>query len=207
MYSIPEFTVTDQQRIIEFIKANPFAIITANNPGSFPETTQVPLHVFTKEDDIYFTGHIMSKTGHHKAFEADKNVLVTFPGIQCYISASWYKKPNVASTWNYMTVFACGELEFLNDTETIKELKRITDVYEKDSEASFHKLPQDYVIHMARAVIAFKIKVNKFHAIFKLSQNHSDETRINIIRNLRERKEGNDLLMAEEMEKELNSKK
>lgn len=206
MYSIPEFTVTDKRRITEFIKGHPFALITGNSSTGFPQATQVPLNIFSINDYIYLGGHLMRNTDHHLAFNENKNILVVFNGPQAYISASWYTKPNVASTWNYITVFARGEINFLDENQTIKELKRITDEYEAPtSAASFKSMPEDYVNRMSKAVAAFEIKVNSFHAIFKLSQNHNIETRQSIISELRKRNEGDDFKLALEMEKELGS--
>ena len=206
MYSIPEFTVTDKRRITEFIKSHPFALITGNSSTGFPQATQVPLNIFTKNDDIFLGGHLMRNTDHHLAFLENKNILTVFNGPQAYISASWYTKPNVASTWNYITVFASGEINFLDDTQTIKELQRITDEYEAPSSAAtFKSMPEEYVSRMSKAVAAFEIKVNSFHAIFKLSQNHNIETRQSIISELRKRNDGDDFKLAIEMEKELST--
>lgn len=205
MYSIPEFTVTDKERIVEFIKAHPFALLTGNSKEGFPQATQLPLHVYYKNDEIYLGGHLMANTDHHRAFFQFNKLLIVFTGPQAYISASWYTKPNVASTWNYITVYAQGEIMFSDDSETIKELKRITDEYEKpSSKASFSTMPSDYVNRMAKAVAAFEIKVSSFHAVFKLSQNHNLETRKSVINELRKRNEGDDFKLSIEMEKELN---
>ena len=208
MYSIPEFTVTDKDRIVEFIKAHPFALLTGTSKNGFPEATQLPLHVYYKNDEIYLGGHLMRNTQHHLAFSQYNKMLIVFTGPQAYISASWYTKPNVASTWNYITVYAKGEIVFSDDSETIKELKRITDEFEEpSSKASFNTMPEDYVNRMAKAVAAFEIKIDSFHAIFKLSQNHNVETRKSIINELRKRNDGDDLKLSNEMEKELNRKR
>jgi transcriptional regulator len=59
----------------------------------------------------------MKGNDHHKAFLANPNVLVRFYGPHCYVSASWYTNPQQGSTWNYITVHAKGELNFLDDSE------------------------------------------------------------------------------------------
>ena len=53
----------------------------------------------------------MNETDHYKTFLKNENVLVIFNGPHCYVSASWYVKKNIASTWNYMTVHAKGKLK------------------------------------------------------------------------------------------------
>ena len=205
MYSIPEFTVIDKERIVELIKTYPFALLTGSSNIGFPQATQLPLHVYYKGDEIYLGGHLMSNTDHHRAFAQNKKLLIVFTGPQAYISASWYTKPNVASTWNYITVYVNGEITFSDNSETIKELKRITDEYEEpSSKASFNTMPEEYVNRMSKAVAAFEIKISSFHAVFKLSQNHNIETRKSIIKELRKRNDGDDLKLATEMEKELN---
>ncbi len=73
-------------------------------------------------------------------------VLVIFSGPHCYVSASWYVKKNVASTWNYMDVQATGNIRLTGEEETKKIIEDITNKYESpESEAAFNKLPVEYV--------------------------------------------------------------
>jgi transcriptional regulator len=183
------------------MKKNPFAIITGVY-NDFPVATHVPLEIKKIDEKIILTGHIMKATDHYKAFLENQNMLVIFSGPQCYVSASWYVKKNVASTWNYMDVQIKGKLRFTNESETKKIIENITDQYEKsDSAAGFNNLPKDYVERLSTAIAGFNIEVESVDATFKLSQNHDPETRRQIIENLRKSSDHNSLQIANEMEK------
>ena len=200
MYKLKYFTEEDQEKVIAFIKENSFATITGMS-DQYPVATQVPLDINIENDTIFFTGHMMKNTDHHKAFSKNENVLVLFNGPHCYVSASWYTKPNVASTWNYMAVHAKGKIEFGDEDQTKKIVEELTNKYEKPgSEAAFNKLPAEYVDRLVKAIISFTIEVKSFDNVFKLSQNHDEETRKNIIEHLIKNGSDNEKAIATEME-------
>ena len=203
MYKFPYFTEPDEGKVFDFMQKNSFAIITGilNN---VPVATHVPLEIKKIDGKLVFTGHIMKGTDHYKAFSENEKVLVIFSGPQCYVSASWYVTKNVASTWNYMDVQAKGKIKFTNDESTKKIIKDITDKYEDaESEAAFNKLPKDYVERLSKAIVGFNIEVESVENVFTLSQNHDEQTRKQIIENLKKSNDFNSNEIAIEMEKRL----
>lgn len=203
MYKLPYFTETDDEKIFEFMQQNSFAIITCMN-GDFPVATHVPLKISRVENKIILTGHVMKETDHHKAFSKNENVLVIFNGPHCYVSASWYVRKNVASTWNYMTVHAKGKLRLTDNDETKKIIENITNQYEgSESEAAFHQLPVEYVDRLSKAIAGFNIEIESIENVFKLSQNHDALTRKQIIENLESLGDHNAGQIAKEMKTRL----
>ncbi len=183
MYKFKYFTETDAEKVIAFMKENSFAIITGI--GEYPVATHIPLEIITENESIVFTGHIMRNSDHHKAFVNNENVLVIFNGPHCHVSASWYTNPLVGSTWNYMTVQAKGKISFGDEVYTRKMVEDLTNKYEKsESKAAFNKLPAEYVDRMVKAIAGFTIKVEGLDNVFKLSQNHDEETRHSIVEHL-----------------------
>ena len=144
---------------------------------------------------------MMKETDHYKAFLKNENVLVIFSGPHCYVSASWYVAKNVASTWNYMDVHAKGKIRFTGDEETKNIIENITGQYElPGSEAAFDQLPVEYVARLSKAIAGFHIEVESLENIFKLSQNHDEVTRKQIIENLKRLNDYNSGEIAKEME-------
>ena len=184
------------------MKENAFAVVTGFG-DEYPVASHLPLEVEIKEDGkIIFSGHLMKHTDHHKAFEKNENVLVVFNGPHTYVSASWYTKPDVASTWNYITVHAKGKIKFTDEAGTYKAIKAITNKYEgTGTAASFDKLPEEYVQRLIKAIVGFEIEVVSFENVFKLSQNHNDETRKSIVDHLHQRGDEQSGGIAKEMEK------
>jgi transcriptional regulator len=146
----------------------------------------VPVFVDQREGELILSGHIMKGTDHHLAFEENPQVLALFTGPHAYVSASWYTKPDQASTWNYMSVHARGNLRFTDEQSLIDILKRTTDHFENDphSPAGFDKLSPEYVSRLSKAIVAFEIKVEEMDHVFKLSQNRDDTSYQNIITQL-----------------------
>lgn len=204
MYKLPYFTEKDPEKVIAFIKENPFAMVTG--PGDeYPVATQLPLNIEIREEGkIFLTGHLMKNTDHHKAFEKNENVLVLFSGPHCYVSASWYSNPVAASTWNYITVQAKGKIRFTDTDGTYRAIRHITEKYEgRETAAAFDKLPETYIQRLVGAIVGIEIEVTELENVFKLSQNNDEESRKNIIARLQIRTDENSRQIAKEMEDRL----
>lgn len=205
MYNVPHFTEENESLVFDFMQKNSFVNIVGYD-GDYPAATHVPVDIRRKQGKIILTGHIMKNTSHHKTFEKNENVLVIFNGPHCYVSASWYEKKDVASTWNYIDVQAKGKIKFY-DTERTKEIiHHLTDQYESPaSEAAFDKLPIEYVDKLAKAIVGFTIEILSIENVFKLSQNHNLQTRKNIIEKLSASNDAGANEIAFEMKKRLSA--
>jgi len=201
MYKLPYFTEENEEAVFDFMQKNSFAIITGINEN-FPVATHVPLDIKKDGHKIILTGHMMKNTDHHKAFLQNEDVLVIFTGPHCYVSASWYVKKDVASTWNYIDVHAHGIIKFANEEQTKKIIGNLTNKYElPGSPAAFNNLPEEYVNRLVKAIIGFTIEVSTIGNVFKLSQNHEAKTRESIIENLIGRSDEGSHSIATEMKK------
>jgi len=203
MYKFSCYTEQDQEKVIAFMKANPFAII-AGNGENYPVATQIPLEIKIADGKIFLQGHLMRKTDHHLAFDKNKNVLALFTGPHCFISASWYNDPLVGSTWNYITVHAKGKIIFMDEAGTHDAVKMVSDKFEgTQSAGSFDSLPKEYIDHMMKAIVGFTIEVETLDNVFKLSQNRDEASQKNIIEQLKKRGDDNSVMIAKEMERRL----
>jgi transcriptional regulator len=201
MYDLPHFKEKDPAEVIQFMQQHPFALVIAAG-DEYPVSTQVPLLIEKQEEQIVLRGHIMRQSDHYKAFTKNNKVLCVFTGPHAYVSASWYSNPQNASTWNYMTVHAKGELQFLNESMLLKILEETTRKFENDpvSPASYHHLPTDYISRLSKAIVGFEIKVQEVSHVFKLSQNRDKNDYGNIIFQLKNG-DADAMLIAAEMEK------
>lgn len=203
MYNIPYFKENNQEAVIEFMEKQPFALVTGCTTDSKPVATQLPLLLEKKDDKIFLYGHLMKSTDHHEAFLKNSNVLCVFTGPHTYISATWYSDPRQASTWNYISVHAKGEIKFLDDDALVEVLKKTTLHFENNNHESttvFDNLPHDYRNRLMKAIVAFEIEVIEIDNVFKLSQNRDKESYRHIIEKLKEQS-GDGSLIADEMEK------
>ncbi len=177
MYNLPYYKEKDAAVVLEFMKQHPFAMLIGVDADQKPVATQVPVLFVEKEGQLYLRGHIMKGNDHHKAFTENKNVLAVFTGPHTYVSASWYTDKQQGSTWNYMTVQASGEMIFLNEEDLLGVLNTLTSQYEeKDSPALYKHIPEEYIVRMTKAIVAFDIKVTRIEHVFKLSQNRDKQS-------------------------------
>lgn len=187
MYNLPYFKEKDQSKVLEFIHKNPFAFIAGCDENSKPVATQIPVFIEERDGKLYLTGHMMRATDHHKAFEKNPAALCVFTGPHTYVSATWYKDPHQASTWNYMSVHVKGTLSFLDEQGLIDVLKKTSLHFENNNESSptvYNNLPDDYRNRLIKAIVAFEVEVTEIENVFKLSQNRDKESYQNIIKNL-----------------------
>jgi transcriptional regulator len=201
MYNLPYYKEKDINVVKQFMRQNPFVVLTGCDADNHPVATQVPLLLEEKEGKTILYGHVQRKTDHHLAFEQNPNVLAIFTGPHTYVSASWYSNPQTASTWNYMTVHAKGVLKFLDDAALLDILSKLTAHFENNDQSAslVEKMPEAYVSKMMNAIIAFEIEVTHIDHVFKLSQNRDEESYHKIIPQLK--KQGGEAAeIAAEME-------
>ena len=202
MYNLPNYKEQDRQVVYEFMRNYPFAIITGTSAQGMPVATHVPLLIKEREDGLYLQGHIMKQTDHHKAFEHNKQALAIFSGPHAYVSASWYENKQQASTWNYMTVHAGGEINFLDAAALPGMLDELTAYFEQNpaSPSLYKELPEAYLERLLKAIVAFEIRVTSLEHVFKLSQNRDQKSFEHIITQLQQR-DADSRAVAAEMEK------
>jgi transcriptional regulator len=189
MYNLSYFKENDFEVVKSFMKQHPFAMLIGCDASYTPVATQVPVFFEERDGELFLSGHIQRKTDHHKAMEQNKQVLAVFTGPHSYVSASWYSNPQVASTWNYMSVHTKGTIRFLGDDELLALLKKTTAHFENNphSTALVEKMPDEYVNKQMKAIIAFEIAVTDIDNVFKLSQNRDEKTFHAIVEQLNER--------------------
>lgn len=211
MYNLPYFKEHNPDQVIDFMRQHPFATL-AGCVDNKPVLTQVPLLMEQRDNKLFFKGHIMRQTDHHKAFEKNPDVLAVFTSPHTYVSATWYSDPVQASTWNYIAVHARGVLSFLDADGLVDVLRKTTLHFENNNTESstvFDNLPEEYTSKLMKAIIAFEIEVQEIENVFKLSQNRDEKSFHTIIDKLQQ--EGNSGgFIAAEMKKraeELYSKK
>jgi transcriptional regulator len=204
MFKVKRYQAKDKAEVLKMMQDNPFAIVTGHGADGYPVATHIPVEVEIRADGkIIITGHFSRATDHAKAFENNSNALVIFTGPHAYISASWYTDTQMASTWNYMTVHAKGQLKYLDEAGTYNIIKALTDRYEASSEnpATVEKMDEKYIRDNLKAIAGFEIEVLDIDTVFKLSQNRDAISQQNIAEKLHQTKDEQAIAIANEMKK------
>lgn len=203
MYNLPYYKEPDHEVILAFMRQHPFIFLSGVNEENKPVASQLPVFIDERDGKLFLTGHIMRNTDHHKAFDKNPNVLAVFTGPHTYVSATWYDNPHQASTWNYMSVHAKGQIRFGDFDDLVNILKRLTLHYENNNTSSttvFDNLSPAYKEPLMKAIVAFEIEVTAIDHVFKLSQDRDEKSYDNIIEKLSQQ-DGDAKAIAEIMEK------
>lgn len=203
MYQFPYFKDNNESRLSEFIEAYPFAFLTGSFLSGKQVATQIPILMEEREGQLFLKGHIMRNTDHHKAFIENPQALAVFSGPNCYVSASWYSDSQMGSTWNYMSAHFEGGVRFMEATELIDFMKKLTLKFEKGNTQSptiYDNLPEAYLNQMLNGIVGIEIQVEHHDHVFKLSQNRDEQSYSNIISKL-ETIGGSSNMVAQEMRK------
>lgn len=189
MRHTPRYLMTDPEEVKRLIRRNAWATFVS------PATTGLvashyPVILDESLDDIVIVSHfgrpdeVAHELGRHE-------ILVIIQGPHDYISSSWYAPGDVIPTWNHVTAHLYGTPEILDDEENYAMLSLLTDHFEKhhphgrslaDDEEGSRRI--------AKGTVGLRMRVTRFDARAKLSQNKSDEVRESIRGHLAERNPG-----------------
>lgn len=187
MYDLPYHKATDESVLLEFIRQHPFAFLTGCDAQGQPVATQLPVFFEQRDGRQVLSGHLMKNTDHHKAFEANPNVLAVFTSPHVYVSGSWYSDPNTPSTWNYMSVHIRGAIRFLGGLDLERVLRKTSlhfEGYDEGSPTTFDNLPASLTGRLVQAIAAFEVEVKSLDSVFKLSQDRDADSYHSVIERL-----------------------
>lgn len=189
MYNIPYFKADNYNEVLAFMQAHPFITLCGCDKDHYPVATHIPVLIEERDERMFLQAHVMRKQKHTVAFEHNPNVLAIFSGAHTYVSASWYKKKEIASTWNYQAVHAKGVLHWKDEIFLHALLTKLTATFENDmhSPSLVSKMSEAYVQDMIKAIVAFEVEITSIEHVFKLSQNRDEESYENIIHHLQSR--------------------
>ncbi|TMI81779.1 MAG: FMN-binding negative transcriptional regulator [Bacteroidetes bacterium] len=204
MYNYPHYKEPDKEKIVEFMRSHPFiTLIGCDNNGRIV-ATQIPVLIEQTAENLFIRGHIARKSDHHSALEQNPNVLALFTGAHTYVSGTWYAgNPQQASTWNYISVHARGQIKFLDEGSLVELLKKLSLHFENNNVQSstiYDNLPVGYKEKMIKAIVAFEIEVTELDNVHKLSQNRDEKSYDNIVKELKQQ-EGDAKELGDLMEK------
>jgi len=179
---IPSHFASDDVAIArELIDAHAFAtLVTPVDAEAL--VTHLPLLREARASGDVLVGHFARANPHARA-AAVRPSLAIFHGPHAYVSPSWYAEPAKAvPTWNYAAVHAHGVLEIVQDpVETRQILDTLVQRFEGTREAPWRfAMPERQRDALVNAIVAFRLRIRRFDAKFKLSQNRprDDQRRV-----------------------------
>ena len=138
-------------------------------------------------------GHLALNNPQWQTAAAGGAALAIVHGPQAYISPSWYQSTRehgrTVPTWNYTTVHFTGQVSFHRDPEWLRDIvTRLTERHEAGRPDRWwvSDAPEKYIAGQLRAIVGVELAIARIEAKDKLSQNRTDQDRVNVIAALRE---------------------
>ncbi|MBM9579457.1 FMN-binding negative transcriptional regulator [Leptospira sp. 201903070] len=205
MYIPKAFEEIEEDKLLSFIRENPFGILTSGSETSL-EASHLVFHPEKNETGkLFLFGHFARANDHWKKIKGP--VLVVFPGAHCYISPTWIGEAHSVPTWNYAAVHATGNLSFLDDSETQERIAQLVSSYEtKPSPEWKLDFEDSYFQRTIKGLVAFQIEITKLEGKFKLSQNKSVEIQTRVAEKLEQMPDDNSRIIGRWMRENVSRK-
>jgi transcriptional regulator len=185
----PVFTMTDPQEVKRLIRRNPWAtFVSMTSKGLVASHYPVLLDEEASQDpdEIVIVSHFGRPDERYHEL-GDKDLLVIVQGPHDYVSSSWYPPEYLAPTWNHLSAHLHGVPEILDEEQNFQWLSRLTDHFERHYEGG-RSLQEDEAAarELATGAVSIRMRVTRFHALAKLSQNKPAEVQANVREHLAE---------------------
>ena len=170
MYSPPYNQIEARAEVVEFMRANNFALLVTGTGGTL-HGSHLPVMVAERDGKVVLDMHMARNNPQWKEF-FDDEVMVVFLGPHSYVSPRWYEEKERVPTWNYAAVHAYGVPKMVDDpARKLASQRELVETYDPQWLPSFDALRKEYVDNMLNGIVNFEIRVTRLEARWKLSQN------------------------------------
>ncbi|ROR82580.1 negative transcriptional regulator, PaiB family [Plantibacter flavus] len=197
MRHTPTYLMTDVDEVKRLIRNHPWA--TFVSPASTGlVASHYPAILEEDRDELSIVSHF-GRPDERSHELGEHEILVIIQGPHDYVSPSWYPEGQLIPTWNHVTAHLYGTPEVLSEDENYEMLSRLTDHFE-DHRPDGRHLSQDEAgtRRAAKGTVGLRMRVTRFDARAKLSQNKTPEVVDDITAHLAERNPA----LAEEMRRQ-----
>ena len=197
MRRTPSYLITDPEEVKRLIRENSWATIVSNTANGLV-ASHYPVVLEEDTDGISIVSHVgrpdeeLHELGKHE-------VLVIIQGAHGYVSPSWYKEEGVP-TWNHVTAHLYGTPEILGDDENFRVLGELVAYFEaRMPQPALLEYNEQYARPIVKGTVGIRIRITRFDARLKLSQEVSAEQVEKIIAALETDEHYRNLRLAKEM--------
>lgn len=174
MRHTPSYVLTDPVEVKRLIRENPWATIVSNTAQGLA-ASHYPVVLEEDADGISIVSHV-GRPDEQLHELGQREVLVIIQGPHGYISPGWYENDELVPTWNHVTAHLYGVPEILSDDENFRVLDELVEHFE-------HRMPEPVSImldeassrRIAKGTVGIRLRVTRFDARLKLSQNKKPE--------------------------------
>ena len=186
MRHTPHFVQSDVDEVKRLIREHPWATIVASTAQGIV-ASHYPVVL---EDDpadptaILLVSHV-GRPDERSLELGTAEVMVIVQGPHGYVSPGWYPAEQIVPTWNHVTAHLWGTPEILSDDENFRVLGELVDHFERVMpEPSSLTLDEEGSRRVAKGTVGIRLRVTRFDARAKLSQNKAPEVVDRIVHEL-----------------------
>ena len=174
MRHTPTYVVTDPEEVKRLIRENPWATIVSTTSTGLV-ASHYPVVLEEDADGISIVSHV-GRPDEQLHELGSGEVMVIIQGPHGYISPGWYENDELIPTWNHVTAHLYGTPEILSDEENFRVLDDLVDHFEKQLPSPVSiTLDEASSRRIAKGTVGLRLRVTRFDARLKLSQNKSDD--------------------------------
>ncbi len=184
MRRTPHFLLNEVAEVKRLVRENPWATIASPVTSGLVASHYPMLLEETADDEISLVSHFGRPD--EEAHELGRHeVLIAIQGPHGYISPSWYLDGTFVPTWNHVTAHLWGIPELLSDGENYRILEQLVDHFEQHlPEPRSLRMDEQLARRIATGTVGIRVRVSRFDARAKLSQNKTPEVVASIIEHL-----------------------
>ncbi|MGH8691757.1 MAG: FMN-binding negative transcriptional regulator [Burkholderiales bacterium] len=172
MYSPSYNRIEDRAELLEFMRANSFAVLVTGTGGAI-HASHLPVQARLDADRFVLDMHMARNNPQWQEF-FDDEVMVVFFGPHAYVSPRWYEEQERVPTWNYAAVHAYGAVKVIDDRDLkYQSQRRLVAMLDPQWLPRFDALRPEYVESMLAGIVNFEIAATRLETRWKLSQNRS----------------------------------
>jgi transcriptional regulator len=177
----PTFLLTDEAEVKRLVAEHPWATIVSHTASGLV-ASHYPV-VLEPGEGFSIVSHVgrpderLHELGQHE-------VLVIVQGPHGYISPNWYPPDQRIPTWNHVTAHLYGVPEILTDDENLRVLGELVDHFERRMPVPVALDSEPDAARIAKGTVGIRIRITRFDARAKLSQNKAPEVVDRIIAEL-----------------------
>ena len=182
----PSFTLASEDGVRRLIRENPWATLVSETTNGLV-ASHYPVILDEDAEGIVLLSHVgrpdeqLLELGRHP-------LLVVIQGAHGYISPGWYDAKPAVPTWNFVVAHLHGTPEILSDADNLAVLDRLVDHFEdrmpepRRMRATLENAA--YAERIVAGTVGFRMRVERFVAKDKMSQNRPAATVERIITEL-----------------------
>ncbi|KQP01230.1 FMN-binding negative transcriptional regulator [Leifsonia sp. Leaf264] len=175
----PSFLLASDEGVKRLIRENPWVTIVSRTDAGELVASHYPIVLREDLDGIVIESHVgrpdelLHELGRHE-------VLIVVQGPHGYISPGWYDGGPAVPTWNFVVAHLHGTPELLSDAENLQVLERLVDHFEDRMPEPFrmNRTLENtaYAERIVVGTVGFRMRVDRFVAKDKMSQNRPAAT-------------------------------